>query len=127
MESDVAEKIAGVLEAKLTGKEKAAINARGTDNAQGYETYLRAIALNNSQSDADNARMRDLFRKAVELDPNFARSVGLVGGDRIQPLLLPGRKPGAKRTGAERGRNGIAPGTGLSRCHRFDGFVSTIM
>src|SRR5262249_34841339 len=40
VESDIAEKIASTLEAKLSGKEKAAINARGTDNAQAYETYL---------------------------------------------------------------------------------------
>jgi serine/threonine protein kinase/Tfp pilus assembly protein PilF len=74
VESDIAEKISSTLEAKLTGKEKAAINARGTDNAQAYETYLRALALNNSQSDADNAQMRDLLREAVGLDPNFAEA-----------------------------------------------------
>ncbi|PWT82597.1 MAG: hypothetical protein C5B58_07965 [Acidobacteria bacterium] len=74
VESDIAEKIASTLEATLTGKEKAAINARGTDNTQAYETYLRALALNNSQSDADKARMRDLLREAVGLDPNFAEA-----------------------------------------------------
>src|SRR5262249_7251871 len=72
VESDVAQKIASMLEAKLTGQEKAAIAARGTENPQAYETYLRALALNNSQSDADNVRMRDLLREAVQLDPNFA-------------------------------------------------------
>jgi len=72
VESDLAEKIANTLEAKLTGKEKAALEARQTDNPQAYETFLRAMALNNSQSDADNARMRDLLRETVQLDPNFA-------------------------------------------------------
>jgi TolB-like protein len=74
VESDIAQKIAGVLEAKLTGKEKAAINTRGTDNPQAYETYLHALALRDSQSDADSARMRDLLREAVRLDPNFAEA-----------------------------------------------------
>lgn len=74
MESDVAEKIAGTLEAKLTGKEKAAIESRGTQNPQAYETFLRALALRQSQSNADNVRMRDLLREAVRLDANFAEA-----------------------------------------------------
>jgi TolB-like protein len=71
VESDIAQKIAAVLEAKLTGKEKAAINTRGTDNPQAYETYLQAIALRGSQADEDIARTRDLLRETVRLDPNF--------------------------------------------------------
>ena len=74
VESDIAQKIATTLEAKLTGKEKAAISMRGTDNPQAYETYLHAVALRESQSDADNARMRDLLREAVRLDPNFVEA-----------------------------------------------------
>src|SRR5262249_25901272 len=72
VESDVAQKIASTLEAKLTGTEKAAIATRGTENPRAYETYLRALALRESQSDADGARMRDLLREAVRLDPKFA-------------------------------------------------------
>jgi TolB-like protein/Tfp pilus assembly protein PilF len=74
VESDIAQKIAGVLEAKLTGREKAAINMRETENPQAYETYLRAIALRDSQSDADGVRMRDLLRETVRLDPNFVEA-----------------------------------------------------
>jgi TolB-like protein/Tfp pilus assembly protein PilF len=74
VESDIAQKIATTLEAKLTGKEKAAINMRGTDNPQAYETYLHAVALRDSQSDADSVRRRDLLREAVRLDPNFVEA-----------------------------------------------------
>src|SRR5438067_1993307 len=63
VESDVAQKIAGSLEAKLTGKEKAELEVRHTDNPQAYETFLRAMALQNSESYADSARMRDLLRE----------------------------------------------------------------
>jgi eukaryotic-like serine/threonine-protein kinase len=101
VESDIAEKIASTLEAKLTGKEKAAINARGTDNAQAYETYLRALALNNSQSDADNARMRDLLREAVGLDPNFAEAWSWLAVIESNRYFFPEESPGQK----ERARN----------------------
>jgi len=71
-ESDIAQKIASALEAKLTGKEKAAISHRGTDNPQAYDAYLRAIALRSSQSKDDEIRAIEFCRQAVALDPNFA-------------------------------------------------------
>ena len=96
VESDIAERIASTLEAKLSGKEKAAINARGTDNAQAYETYLRALALNNSQSDADNARMRDLLREAVGLDPNFAEAWSWLAAIESNRYFFPEESPAQK-------------------------------
>jgi len=74
VESDVAQKIAGSLEAKLTGKEKAAVEERGTSNSQAYEAYLHAIALRDAQADADQIRHREYLREAVKLDPNFAEA-----------------------------------------------------
>jgi TolB-like protein/Tfp pilus assembly protein PilF len=74
VESDVAQKIATALEAKLTGKEKAAISHRGTDNPQAYDAYLRAIALRSSQSKEDEARAIEFCRQAVAVDPNFAQA-----------------------------------------------------
>ena len=44
VESDIAQRIASTLEAKLTGKEKAAVNSRGTANAQAYRpTCARSL------------------------------------------------------------------------------------
>jgi TolB-like protein len=69
VESDVAQKIAGSLEAKLTGKEKAAVEERGTSNSQAYETYLHAIALRDAQADADQIRHREynIARQTLDL------------------------------------------------------------
>lgn len=96
VESDVAQKIASTLEAKLTGKEKAAIESRGTANAQAYETYLRALALNNSQSDADKVRMRDLLREAVQLDPNFADAWAWLTVSESSRYFFPEESPAQK-------------------------------
>lgn len=74
VESDVAQKIAGALEAKLTGREKAAINSGGTENPQAYEAFLHAVALRTSQSAEDQERMLEFCRQAVALDPNFAQA-----------------------------------------------------
>ena len=96
VESDVAQKITGSLEVRLTGKEKAALEARRTDNPQAYETFLRAMALNNSQLDADNARMRDLLREAVQLDPNFADAWAWLAAIESKRYFFPEESPAQK-------------------------------
>jgi Predicted integral membrane protein len=74
VESDVAQKIASALEAKLTGREKAAINSGGTENSQAYEAFLHAVALRTAQSAEDQQRALEFCRQAVALDPNFAQA-----------------------------------------------------
>jgi TolB-like protein len=72
VESDIAQRIAASLEARLTGREKEAIAFVGTKNPQAYDALLHAIALENSSSNADLARLIEFCRRAVELDPNYA-------------------------------------------------------
>ncbi|MEO8043326.1 MAG: tetratricopeptide repeat protein [Spartobacteria bacterium] len=74
VESEVAEKIAGSLRARLTGAEQAAVSAKSTENTEAYEAYLHGLALWNriqtSPKDLENTVM--YFSRAVQLDPNFA-------------------------------------------------------
>jgi len=72
VETEVAQRIANSLAAKLTGREKEAINYVGTKITAAYDAYLRGIALRNSQSRQDQARLIQYCRQAVALDPNFA-------------------------------------------------------
>jgi TolB-like protein/Flp pilus assembly protein TadD len=74
VESDVAQKIAGSLEAKLTGRERKEIAAGGTTNPQAYDALLHALALQNSQTIAAIAvtkKQIEFSRRAVELDPDY--------------------------------------------------------
>lgn len=72
METEVAEKIAASLEAKLTGRDRKEIAAGGTKNPEAYDTYLQGLSLIRHQSPSHWLKARDLFRRAVELDPNYA-------------------------------------------------------
>ncbi|MBA3385517.1 MAG: adenylyl cyclase, partial [Chthoniobacterales bacterium] len=69
VESEVAERIASSLEAKLTGREKEAVNYVGTKIPAAYDAYLRGIALRNTQSREDQDRLIQFCRQAVALDP----------------------------------------------------------
>ena len=75
VESDVAQKIAGSLEAKLTGREKKEIVSGGTTNPHAYDALLHALALQSSQTIAAIAvaeKQIEFSRRAVELDPDYS-------------------------------------------------------
>ena len=72
VQSDIALRIASALEAKLTGRERREIGAIPTTNQQAYEAYLRGVALDSAQTEEETEESLASFRRAVELDPNFA-------------------------------------------------------
>jgi TolB-like protein len=78
IETELAQTIAGELQAKLTSSEKAAIEEKPTQDLVAYEFYARAVSLiYNVQSFAVDAPEKslseavDLLNKAVARDPNF--------------------------------------------------------
>jgi TolB-like protein/Tfp pilus assembly protein PilF len=72
VESEVAERIAASLEAKLTGREKQQLAQVPTQNADAYDAYLRGLGLSTSQGEQEIEQSRKFFRRAVDLDPQFA-------------------------------------------------------
>jgi TolB-like protein/Flp pilus assembly protein TadD len=89
VESDLAEKIANTLEAKLTGHEKKEIAARGTNNADAYDAYLHALTLSNRQGTQDLEELIKFGRRAVELDPNYAQAWCLLTVGESQKYFYP--------------------------------------
>ncbi len=81
IQSEVATAIAGQLKAKLTPSERAAIEERPTSDLAAYDLYLRANALEQSESSMmlpetpDNLRqMARLLAEAVERDAKFLQA-----------------------------------------------------
>src|SRR6516165_6159845 len=74
IETDIAQKIAGALEAKLSGREKKDISSAGTNNPQAYDAYLHGLALSRSSTQSDIDKAIQYLRRAVELDPNFVEA-----------------------------------------------------
>ena len=75
VESDLAQKIATSLEARLTGREKKEIAVRETTtNAEAYDAFLHALSLMNRQGVRDLEESIAFSRRAVELDPNYAQA-----------------------------------------------------
>jgi TolB-like protein/Tfp pilus assembly protein PilF len=74
VETEIAQKIAGALEAKLSGREKKDISGVGTNNPEAYDAYLHGLALSRSAAQSGVDKSIQYFRRAVELDPNFAEA-----------------------------------------------------
>ena len=89
VETDLAQKIAGSLEARLTGREKTAIAVRGTSNAAAYDAYLHAAALSNRQGTQDLEELIRFARQAVELDGNYAAAWCLLAIGESQKYFYP--------------------------------------
>jgi TolB-like protein len=78
IQSEVAAAIAGALRAELTAGEKARVDAVPTQSIEAWESYqLGKQRMARRSSDA-LAEAEEFFRKAIELDPQFALAhVGL--------------------------------------------------
>jgi TolB-like protein/DNA-binding winged helix-turn-helix (wHTH) protein/Tfp pilus assembly protein PilF len=74
IQDEVTQGILERLSLTLTREEQQRIAKRYTNNLDAYETFLRARFLINARTSEDNRRARELFKKAIELDPAFARA-----------------------------------------------------
>ena len=103
VQSEVATAIARSLQAKLSGREQAAVTAKPTDNLAAYDAYLRGIDFRSraGQTTEDIRQAAALFEEAVRLDPNFAQAWAALAranaGLYFQHIdVSPARKEGAR-------------------------------
>jgi TolB-like protein/Flp pilus assembly protein TadD/predicted Ser/Thr protein kinase len=121
IQSELAQRIASELSAKITHAEKVAIEAKPTNDLEAYELYLRAKPLTRLSVPDDwevlprLASAIDLLEKAVARDPNFALAYCLLTETNLSLYWIPARVDPARRTHAEialRNAQRIAPEAG---------------
>ena len=74
--TDLAKKIASALRAALTPEVEQRIEARPTESLEAYDVYVRAhfLATKGSLLREDLTRSVELYRQAIDLDPEFAEA-----------------------------------------------------
>jgi|GraSoiStandDraft_46_1057282.scaffolds.fasta_scaffold11918_1 eukaryotic-like serine/threonine-protein kinase len=91
VESEVAQRIASSLQAKLTGSEKRAIAARPTENTQAHQLYLKGRFFWNKRTGHDLQIAADYFRQAISEDPSYANAyAGLAQAELLMPFYNAG-------------------------------------
>ena len=68
----ISEQVVKSLVPHLTGEQQQQLARRATDKAEAYEAYLRGRFNWNLHSEEGFARAIQFYRRAVELDPNYA-------------------------------------------------------
>jgi TolB-like protein/Flp pilus assembly protein TadD len=81
IQSDLAQKIAGELRAKLSPTEKAQIERKPTDNSEAYLAFVEGhdLLTRPDRLRADTEKAEQLFERATRLDPNFSKAFAALG------------------------------------------------
>ncbi|HEX8678689.1 MAG TPA: tetratricopeptide repeat protein, partial [Chthoniobacterales bacterium] len=72
IQTDLAEKVAAELKAKLSPSEKAQIARKPTESGEAYLAFFQARNLYVPEDHAKLVQSEQLYERAVQLDPNFA-------------------------------------------------------
>jgi serine/threonine-protein kinase len=73
IQSDLAQKIAEALQAKLSSGEKSRMERPPTENGEAYLAFVQAHDLSCAVEDLTKLKQSEqLYQRAIELDPNFA-------------------------------------------------------
>ena len=72
VQDEVVQKIVTTLKLQLTLWERGYLVRKTTDNLEAYDAYLRGTELFYRTTKEANAQARQMFEKAIELDPTYA-------------------------------------------------------
>jgi serine/threonine protein kinase/tetratricopeptide (TPR) repeat protein len=72
IQSDIAQQIAAALKATLTPAEKERVEKKPTKDIRAYEYYVKGREYYYRYKKEDNEQAIELFKKAIELDPDYA-------------------------------------------------------
>ena len=87
IQSDLAQKIAEALQAKLSPGEKSQMERKPTENGEAYLAFVQARNLSCAFEDFDKLKQSEqLYERAIELDPKFA--LALAGYSQLESWIL---------------------------------------
>jgi TolB-like protein/class 3 adenylate cyclase/Tfp pilus assembly protein PilF len=87
IQSDLAQKIAEALQAKLSPGEKSQMTRKPTENGEAYLAFVQARNLSCAFEDFDKLKQGEqLYERAVGLDPKFA--LALAGYSQLESWIL---------------------------------------
>jgi serine/threonine protein kinase len=76
IQSDLADEIAKVLQAKLSPEEKSRMARKPTENGEAYLAFVLAHNLSGAVEDLEKLKQSEqLYERAIQIDPNFALAI----------------------------------------------------
>ena len=122
VQSDVAQQIATALKARLSDAEKRQIEKKPTRNLAAYDYYLKGRESSNRLAKESNDNAIVLFKKAVDLDPNFALAYASLA-DAYSQKVFYGTPESIWDTSIEIGKKAISLDPTLAEGYQALGYV----
>ena len=88
LQDDVTQQIVSVLAVKVGEGEKHRIYDRDTDNVAAYDYFLRGLEYYNRFSPEGNHKARELFEKAIDLDPGYTMAYAKYGWTYLTEWMM---------------------------------------
>ena len=82
------QKIVTTLKLQLTLWEQGVLVRKRTDNLEAYDYFLRGVEYCCRYTKEANAQARQLFEKAIELDPQYAEAYAFLGSTYLAEWLF---------------------------------------
>ncbi len=92
LQDEVREKIVKALAVQMTTDDEKRIMMKDTDNLEAYDYYLKSSDLCDSKDLENLEEGRKLLRKAIALDPNFAKAYAALGKTYFTQWVFGGDK-----------------------------------
>jgi serine/threonine protein kinase/tetratricopeptide (TPR) repeat protein len=123
IQTDVAQRIAGSLQATLSSAEKKRIEGRPTENFLAYDLYLKGREQYNRLRREDNETAIEYFQKALQLDPALAPAYAGLGDAYAQRARRFGFTESWLDSSLEASRKAIALAPELPEGHKALGLA----
>ena len=125
IQSDVAQRIAAALQAKLSSAEKLQIESRPTSSTEAYTAYLKGRHHWNRRTPEDLHQAVGYFKQAVALDPSYALAyAGLAESYSLLPEYAWDPAPEMFRLADEAAGKALALDPSLGEAHAVSGLIS---
>jgi TolB-like protein/DNA-binding winged helix-turn-helix (wHTH) protein/Tfp pilus assembly protein PilF len=79
LQDEIVQKIVTTLKLQLTLQEQGYVVRKHTDNLEAYDAFLRGQEYHHRLTQEANAQARQLYEKAIELDPQYAEAYAWLG------------------------------------------------
>jgi adenylate cyclase len=76
VQDEVTRSIVNALAVKVTYQEKSRLAQRATDSLKAYDLFQEGQRISKGRTKEDEIQARELYQKAIELDPNYGRAYG---------------------------------------------------
>ena len=79
LQDEIVRRIVTTLNLQVILAQRGVLIPRETDNLEAYDDVLRGVQYRLSETKDGNAKARQMFEKAIQLDPKYARAHAALG------------------------------------------------